>query len=311
LSPPAAFRHEALFYAGDDEFLGATVPFIAAGLALDEPVLVVVDRRKIDALRDALDGAADEVQFADMVEVGRNPGRIIPAWREFVTENGSGGRRLRGIGEPISADRSTEALVEFHRHESLLNLAFADSPDWWLLCPYDTASLPAEVVDEARHTHPFLLEGGHHRSSPWAPDLDAISAPFGHPLPDPPGDTPEFVFDLGSLAAVRALVRQVGVEAGFDTSRVADLVLAADEIAANSIRHGGGGGVLRTWIDGHTVICDIRDTGRLEAPLAGRSRPTIGQIGGHGLWLANQLCELVQIRATKDGTIVRLHVERF
>src|SRR6266576_1996284 len=158
-SPAHAFRHEALFYTGRKGFLEGTVPFIAQAVAQDEAVLVVVGAEKIELLRDALASDADGVQFADMAEVGRNPARIIPAWRDFVNRHIGPGRRLRGIGEPISADRSEAALAECHRHESLLNLAFADSGDWWLLCPYDVTSLPADVIHEAQRTHPYIVQG--------------------------------------------------------------------------------------------------------------------------------------------------------
>jgi anti-sigma regulatory factor (Ser/Thr protein kinase) len=272
-SAASAFRHEALFYAGEDEFIAGTVPFIVDGLERDEPVLVVVNAPKIAALRHALNGAAHDVRFADMAEIGRNPARIIPAWREFVNANGGGTRRLRGVGEPISSDRSEAALTECHRHESLLNLAFANSGDWWLLCPYDTADLPVDVVDEARRT-------------------------------------PAFAFDAGGLPAVRLLVRELGEKARLDAARVGDLVLAADEVASNSVRHGGGRGILRIWLDPEAVVCDVRDGGRLDDPMVGRRRPRPEQAGGRGLWMANQLCELLQIRSSNAGTTVRLHVER-
>lgn len=87
------FRHEALLYAGDDGFLQGTVPFIQEGISLGEVVLVVVDARKIALLSVELDGAAKDVVFADMAEVGRNPARIIPVWREFV--------RLGKVGSPM------------------------------------------------------------------------------------------------------------------------------------------------------------------------------------------------------------------
>jgi anti-sigma regulatory factor (Ser/Thr protein kinase) len=309
-APSSDFRHEALFYSGASEFLEHTLAFIAEGLEHEEPVLVVVNRPKIDALRDALDRAAGKVQFADMAEVGHNPARIIPAWRDFVQQNGGGARRLRGIGEPISTDRNHAALAECHRHESLLNVAFAESGEWWLLCPYDTSSLPVEVVDEARRTHPFLCEGGKHRSSPWARDVREITAPFDDPLPEPPAATPEHVFDASQLPAIRAQIREVGVRAGFDATHITDVVLAVDEVVSNSIRHGGGTGVLRIWSDDHALLCDVRDTGFVDDPLVGRHRPAPEQLGGRGLWLVNQLCELVQIRSSRAGTIVRLHFER-
>ena len=61
-----------------------------------------------------------------MEVIGRNPARIIPAWRRFVadhaTEDGGG---MRGIGEPIWAERALDELAECQLHEWLLNLAFA------------------------------------------------------------------------------------------------------------------------------------------------------------------------------------------
>jgi hypothetical protein len=57
------------------------------------------------------------------------------------------------------------------------------------------------------------------------------------------------------------------------------------------------------------VRCEVRDAGRLDAPLAGRLPPT-GDSGGWGLWLANQLCDLVQLRSYPAGGAVRLHMER-
>ena len=96
--------------------------------------------------------------------------------------------------------------------------------------------------------------------------------------------------------------------AGLEASRCDDLVLAVNEVATNSLRHGGGRGVLRAWRDAGALVCEVRDRGRIDAPLAGRERPVRGQVGGYGMWLANQLCELVQVRSFATGSVVRLHV---
>ena len=100
------FRHEALLYAGEDQFLERTVPFLTDGVEAGEPALVVLNADRLRALRAALNGHAEGIHFADMAAVGANPACIIPAWREFVDEHSGPGRRLRGIGEPIWADRS-------------------------------------------------------------------------------------------------------------------------------------------------------------------------------------------------------------
>jgi anti-sigma regulatory factor (Ser/Thr protein kinase) len=302
------FRHEALFYAGKDDFVRRTGAFLRDAVEADEPALVVVDAAKIGLLREDLGDAAGGVRFADMAEVGANPARIIPAWREFVTRSAPTGRRLRGIGEPIWPERTAAELAECERHESLLNLAFAGSPSWWLLCPYDTEALDPAVLEEARRTHPFVRENGVGRESADYYGLSAIGAPFAEPLPDPPASALELAFGEGPLEALRWLVGRAAADAGLDETRAADLVLAVHELAANTVRHGGGRGTLRIWREPDTLICEVADTGRLDQPLAGRERPLAGQPGGRGLWLVNQLCDLAQIRCFPTASVVRLHM---
>jgi anti-sigma regulatory factor (Ser/Thr protein kinase) len=93
-----------------------------------------------------------------------------------------------------------------------------------------------------------------------------------------------------------------------DRLGVADLVTATSELAANSVMHGGGSGTLRLWRENGTLLAEVEDRGRIEEPLVGRLRPGIAQEGGRGLWLANRLCDLVQIRSGERGTVVRLHI---
>jgi len=298
------FRHEALLYAGDDEFLAGTVPFIVEGLAADEPVLVVVNDAKIERLRSALNGYADSVHFADMALVGHNPARIIPAWRQFLDDNGGGRRPIRGIGEPIWAARDDDELVECQRHESLLNYAFEGSGAWWLLCPYDTTTLPAEVIAEARASHPHVAEGGRRdRSAAYRNDA---AAPFDRPLPAPPAWTQEFVFDGSLLDEARRFVDAYADRQGLSSFRREELVVVASELLTNSLRHGGGHGVLRVWYEDGRIACEVVDDGWLANPLAGRERPSTEQERGRGLWLVNHLCDLVQIRSSPTGTVVRV-----
>jgi anti-sigma regulatory factor (Ser/Thr protein kinase) len=303
-------RHEALLYATEPEFVDRVAAFVRGGVEAGEPVLVAVGARKIDLLRRVLpDVGEDRVRYADMAVLGRNPALIIPAWRDFVDGHRASGTGLRGIGEPIWPGRSADELVESQRHEALLNLAFASGgPALWLACPYDTASLPAPVIDEAMRTHPLVRDGDAERSTGMYEGLDEIAKPFDRRLPEPPIPVDAVTFGLEDLAAVRGFVERGAVEAGLGPHRTHDLVLAASELAANSVRHGGGSGTVRVWRHGDVVICEVRDAGRFDRPLAGRVRPASGQTSGFGLWLANQVCDLVQIRSFDDGSVVRLHV---
>jgi anti-sigma regulatory factor (Ser/Thr protein kinase) len=239
--------------------------------------------------------------------VGANPGRIIAAWRDFVDHHAGTGRRLRGIGEPVNPRRSGAELSECHRHEELLNLAFADVDDFWLMCPYDTTALDAEVIERAQATHPRLVEDGVSRES-GRYDARAPAAPCAEPLPEPAGEAEELVVRGGRLDAVRALVRRHAEAAGLTASRRDDLLLAANEVAANTVRHGGGRGLLRVWRDGQALICEVRDAGSIGEPLAGRLPPAPERGGGYGLWLVNQVCDLVQLRTFATGSVVRLHM---
>lgn len=305
--PEKGFVHEALFYAGEDEFVSGTLPFVVEGLEQGEAVLVAVSGPKIDRLRAGLDGGLDRVLFADMTEVGTNPAHIIPLWWDFVGERARG-RRVRGIGEPIWPERSTAELVECQRHESLLNLAFADAPEWRLLCPYDVASLDASVIEEARRSHPVVVEEGVRGESESFRGLDAFAAPFDEPLPAPPASAAELRFDDGSLASVRGFVYDRAGEAGLTTAQTHDVALALNELATNTMRYGGGRGVVRAWQEDEFFVCEVEDGGRIEDPLVGRRRPGVEQRDGRGLWIANQLCDLVQVRSLPEGSTVRLHV---
>ena len=308
--PGNSFRHEALFYGGLDRFVEGTRAFVMEGLEADEPTLVVAGAHKLAALRAELGTRADLVQFADMGDVGLNPARIIPAWVDFLAHSAPNGRRVRGICEPIWAERSSDELVECQRHESLLNVAFADAPGWWLLCPYDVGELPANVLDEARRSHPFLWQEGVHTGSSTYRDLRTAAKPFDAPLPPRPAGHQLIILDVANLRHVRDVVARAARSHGLDAGRTADLVLSVNELAGNSLRHGGGSGSVRIWTADRMLICEIEDAGHIDKPLAGRERPLPDRENGFGLWLVNQLCDLVQVRTFKKGTVIRLHMAR-
>ena len=303
---PEGFRHEALLYDGDTSFLKGTVPFIESGLAGDEAVMVVVSARKIELLKEALSQQGSGVAFADMDNVGLNPARIIPAWRAFVEENSRQGRPMRGIGEPIWPDRGAAELAECHHHEALLNVAFTDAKQFWLLCPYDTAALGPGVIERMAVNHPFLSDGERVSESEAYNYEQVVSQPFLEPLPDPPPEATALSFTASTLRQLRAWVSSRATDAGMSKARTDDLVLAVNEIASNSVRHGGGSGDIRLWEDDRAITCDVFDTGHIRHPLAGRQLPVRGQDSGRGLWIANQVCDLVQIRSSPEGTVVRL-----
>jgi anti-sigma regulatory factor (Ser/Thr protein kinase) len=298
-------QHFALLYGDADAFLDGTREFIEAGLAGGERVLVSVPGAKISAMRSMVNRAGeDRVEFWDMNELGRNPGRIIPAVRDWF-ERGDGGRS-RFIGEPVWPGRSAREVAEAIRHEALINIAFADIPGT-IMCPYDAARLERTALDGAKHTHPRLVHGGEDCVSRGYTDPLEIWRAREWPLPPPAPGSVSHPIGFG-LAEIRDFTAGRLRGGGVDEDRVADVVLAVDEAATNALLHGRGDAELRIWREGERIICEIADRGTLDEPLAGRRRPQPDWARGRGVWLMNQLCDLVELRPTERGTVVRLHV---
>ena len=110
------------------------------------------------------------------------------------------------------------------------------------------------------------------------------------------------------LSAIRTLVHRCAREAGLSEPRAIDLVLAVSEIAANTVRHARSAGTLDIWHDTEEIVCQVKDKGYIRDPLAGTRRPTADAMGGHGLWLVNQVCDRVEMRSDENGTVIRVHM---
>ena len=299
-----AFTHLALFYRGKDDYVSLITSFLREGLDAGHPAFVAVPPDRLDWLLDALGPDAAAIRFADMTQIGRNPGSIISELSEFVDSRY--GQHVRCVGEPIWHERSVPELREATRHEALLNLAF-NHASVALLCPYDCASLDPAVLADAGQTHPTLVLDGTATSSPayegpWKMP-DSCTAPL---VPRPDGAM-SLTYST-NLSAVREFVAERAQAANLPEPKVIDLVLAVSELAANTVRHTGRPGTLDIWQEGAEIICMIRDEGTITDPLAGRQPPGLSGLSGHGLWLVHQVCDLVELHSDAAGTTIRLHM---
>lgn len=296
-------EHSALFYRSEEEYLAAVPRFILNALSRRDKVLVMIPGPRSGSLRSALGADAQRVSFTDMADIGRNPARILSAMQDFAAANRGSG--LSYVGEPAWPGRSESELREVVRHEALCNLAFPGGTSA-ALCPY-AAALPASVLSAAGQTHPL---------GSWPPGRGPDPSFLGPgglprlcrgPLPDPPPGAAELCYRT-DLQAVRELVRHRAREAGLPGPQTSNLVLAASELAANTLRHTVGTGTVRVWRTAREVLCEVRDQGWIRDPLAGRQRPQAGQQGGQGLRVVNQVCDLAEVRTGPAGTTIRLHM---
>ena len=127
-------------------------------------------------------------------------------------------------------------------------------------------------------------------------------------LPSPDSDDPLSYTYTTDLAAIRAVVHRYAIEAGLTEARAIDLTLAVSEVAANTVKHARSPGSLKIWYDATEIVCQIHDEGVITDPLAGHRQPSLDALGGHGLWIVNQVCDQVEMQSDETGTTIRLHM---
>lgn len=134
-----------------------------------------------------------------------------------------------------------------------------------------------------------------------------MSAPqaFDGIEPRPPADAFERPFGAGDLPALRQELASLAWRWSLPPSAGADLLLVVNELATNSLRHGGGSGYLWVWRDHEDVVFEVADADHLTAPLPGGRHPDTAAISGRGLYLVSQLCRDVQVRSRSGVTAVR------
>src|SRR5947207_5572316 len=294
--------HRALLYGSPQEFLAAVLPFIDEGLHRGEPVLAVTSPDNSSLLREQLGATADDVQFVDQVTWYDSPGRTLAACHRFLREHITGHDRVRLVGEPVWAGRDALETAEWKRFDALVNLAFAETPTS-MLCPYDSRTVPAEVVADARRTHPWL-DGTRNESYL---DPAAFFAAFDKELP-PPAEPPARIGFHGDPGPVRQFVAGQARRLGLPGPQVDDLVFIVNEVSTNAIRHGAGYGHVLVWREGQRLLCEVTDPGEAKGDMFGAIPPDPDSEHGHGLWAARQLCDLLEIRTRQPGTTVRIHM---
>jgi len=305
----AGLTHDAMFYGSDDEFVAGLAPFIRDGLEQGQSVTVAVTATNIGLLRDGLGTDAESVSFIDRDNWYLRPATTIAGWRRLLAEATDGGHTYhRLIGEVGFG--AEERHPTWTRYEAALNDVFADAPAW-IVCPYDTRTLPDTLLADARRTHPMTFDHVRRISSDYLPPERLLSS-VPEPMPTTAGPA-VLTMALGAdIAAARHAVRElVAPQAGSASERLDDLLLVLSEVVTNSILHGQGHRELRVWWREPTVVCEVTDegSGPLD-PLAGY-RPPNGDLfhGGRGLWISQQLSDVLAIDHRHGLTRVRFAID--
>ncbi|MEV5595859.1 ATP-binding protein [Streptomyces sp. NPDC052496] len=128
-------------------------------------------------------------------------------------------------------------------------------------------------------------------------------SPAGRPErpPGPAADLPadhclETDFGPADLPRLRVALGAYATRLGLAGRRRNALLLSANELADNAIRHAGGGGLLRLYRRGALVCCRVSDSGPgFDLSVIPDRPPELGSTTGWGLWTVRQLTDGLEI----------------
>jgi anti-sigma regulatory factor (Ser/Thr protein kinase) len=323
-------RHAVAFTEGfttaADEVAARAAPFVAAARGRGEVVALAVRpaaARALAAVPPAADlltaglltagppaaaGASPVVPLAFPDGPDRSGQTLAARWARELRAHSRG---RGGVTVVVEHDPDLDGLDGgfWTELDAALNVALADVAAS-VLCLYPQFPLHLEVADGARRNHPLVLVDGVLRHNPEHRGArEVLTDRGGAPAPallGPPDQRMDF--DTWQLVEVRDTVARAAQAAGCDRDRVADLVLAVNEVATNAVEHGSGDAHLALWTGpgSHELLCEVHDGGRLGDPLPGLRAPHPSDPRGRGLWIARQLCDLLHVWGDDAGTHVRI-----
>jgi len=303
-SPPGRF-HEVGFYHSDAEFGALIVPFVEAGIAAGQPVIIGYDDRKASLLQSWLSDPA-AVTFVTDNSLYATPAKAIASyWKLFERHTAAGATQIRIAGD-VPHEGNGGRFAGWDCYESAANTVWNRFPVW-SRCLYDATTAAPRVMDIAGRTHPrCVLPSGQFEDNdryqqpadfeplPWDPDPLERSVPALE-LADP------------SPAQIRRAVTSIGH--GQVPARVLqDLEIAASEAVSNAWRHGRPPVTARIRAASGRMLVHVHDTGPGPAdPLAG----LIPAWASHdfqrsGLWLIHMLSLDTALIRSREGFTVRL-----
>ena len=301
------FVHRALIYEDEADLLAATVPFVEEGLAAGERQLVVTTPRNAEVLGRSLGRKADAVEFRDSHEWYVLPTHTLLGYQRYVEEADTPRVPHRRRADPrrrVARPHQRLGPLRVHAQRRVrasagvdhvpLRRPRASRPGHHRRAPHPSGGLRRTRVHGQRGVH------RDDAAPPRARSGGAGGAHGGHverPI-------------AGDLRGVRDFVLERARDAGLSGKSLQDTCLAVQEVASNTLAHGARQGTLRTWIQDGELIFDVQDH------VSGNGHPVIARLGTEpallsdprGLWMARLLCDLVEVRSSAGGLVVRLHV---
>jgi anti-sigma regulatory factor (Ser/Thr protein kinase) len=302
----ATSAHRALLYQDEQEFRAVVGPFIREGLARGEQILAAVPAGRLAWIRAELGTDHTAVEFADSAGIYRRQGEATRILVDWLRRHASDGQRARIVAEQTLADRVSAEVTDYLRMEAAANVVYSGFPVS-ILCPYNDAELPGDVLAGVCRTHPELIQGDRVRLSESFGDPRSSIRDLS-PVAEPPPGAASIGFGRGEdLVNVRQFLREQIRAAGLEGEAAHLLLAGAGEVITNALVHGRAPRRLWVYTEGPTLVCHVHDGGPgIADPLATYLAPDRHATQGHGLWLSRQACDALEVAADGAGTHVRL-----
>ena len=284
------FEHVAIVHDGPDELAELLAPSVTEAIANDEAVLVCLDATSTARLRSAL-GDADGLTFLPAATRYSRPGAAMHALQTFLADALSDGVRAAWSIGTIPFD-GTELDRRWVRYEQAVDEVLGHLP-LRAVCTYDVNSVPATMIGTAHHCHHAVRGNGH-----------TPSAGIDHHVARQVTSSPDLEIEVATTRAMRRQISDALSDA-LGSTRLDDVLLAATELATNSLLHGAPPVTVRLWNVGDGVLIDVVDHGGAIAdPLADLRPLNGGSHGGYGLWLVGELADEITIDRRDDTNVV-------
>lgn len=303
----AGLVHDAVLYDSDEELLAVAVPFIRDGVAHDELVLVDLGASHMPMYRELFSSEPNVVVTEGTYNKPIETLRYIES--NIRRARADGLRGARSVGTVDFASHP-ERWREWVHYESVVNDVFATQPLHGL-CAYDKRTLPRQVVESARLTHPYVVEGTRRApSGGYAEPLAFARHPENRIGPDLlEARQPDIeLTDVVDVADMRVDLHLASMSSIGPHARFNDFLSAVNELATNGLVHGRPPITVKVWAAPDRWVGTVTDQGfGIADPLQGFRRPVLdGSAQQLGLWAVRQLCDVVDFQHTPAGFSVRV-----
>ncbi|MFB9907824.1 anti-sigma factor RsbA family regulatory protein [Allokutzneria oryzae] len=300
------FLHQSCIYGSDAEFLAMAVPFVREGLRRGEPVLVTTTSANLELLHDVMGAEANKIDYAESAYFGRRPPQRTTAihryWSRHQPTTSTGAVRI--LAEPVWTGRSRREVAAWKHMEAALNVVLADTRIW-MICPYDTRLVGADIIENARRTHPECVVGC--RAEPSAQFMAPEEFTRPRTSPQPMENAAGLFRFNGDLTAVRRYVLKKAA-ALLSEDAAAMFGVAIGEAITYMVDQGVDRAVVWVRPAAGRVVCTLRSDQPLDNvhPFVGYRPPDLRERPGDGLWLTNQICEWLDISSDASGCTIEL-----